>query len=95
MEKIYVDFREKIETQIGLDAIIRQLQKLKTTYTKKGCIALDLGWNEYYMYVHGKRLETDVEFEKRMASMELEKLKEENEKEKRRLEYLKLKKEFE
>lgn len=99
MEKIYKEFKEEFELEFGLEAIISQLQKLRTKCIKEGKISLDLGidsgWSNYTTYIYGNRLETDEELQKRIESMELEKQKEEQKKEKRRKEYLKLKEEFE
>lgn len=98
-EKIYKTFKDEIYFQYGLDAIISQLQKLRTKYTKENKISLDLeidsGYSNHQTYICGKRLETDEELQKRIEATELDKKKEEIEKEKRRKEYLKLKKEFE
>lgn len=98
MEKIYKDFREEINLDFGLDAIISQLQKLRTKSTKDGKCELDLeidsGWANYTIF-NWKRLETDKELQNRIDTIKLDKIKEEKSKELRRKEYLKLKKEFE
>ena len=99
MEKIYKEFKEEFELELGLDAIINQLQKIRAKCIKEGKISLDLdvdsGWSNYTTYISGKRLETDEELQQRIRSMNVEKEKEKTMKEKRRKEYLKLKKEFE
>lgn len=99
MEKIYKNFKEEFYFEYGLDAIISQLQKIRTKYTKENKISLgleiDSGYSNHQTYICGKRLETDEELQKRIESIELDKKKEERQKEKRREEYLKLKKEFE
>jgi hypothetical protein len=78
-----------------LEEIIEMLQDWKNEGEWEGIVIESIGYDgavEYYLYKH--RLETDKEYEKRMKLLEEENRKKVKEKEKRRIQYEMLKKEF-